>query len=268
MPAVQLSQLKAKISEISASFPRPQEFYRSLKDLFETYADHVYHPGQMVQTSRHIPSYHVQRLVMNQLHIDLARLCLEFPGAVLLNADLLWQDDFLEPRQIAAFLIGQAPLDPPESIIERIRTWSLFAKDRPSTTAVLNMGSHRLRAEAPNLLFDLINDWFASNKTLHQELAFLCMLAIIDDREYDNFPPIYQILGPWIQSPPIPLQNELVAVIEALAKRNPSETSYFLRKSLSTNPRPATARLIRQALPAFDPSNQEKLRTSLNEMTL
>ena len=62
---------------------------------------------------------------------------------------------------------------------------------------------------------------------------------------------------------PANLQSELLAVLQALARRSPAETAYFLRQILTLVSDPLIPRLIRRCLPSFSPETQVGLRAAL-----
>jgi hypothetical protein len=94
------------------------------------------------------------------------------------------------------------------------------------------------------------------------------VLPAVQDRDFVNLPPLFQIVTPIIKSAPLSIQGELLDVINAFAKRSPVETAYILRQILGSSTRSATVRIIRKSLPMFDPLTQEKLRIAFSSLTL
>lgn len=260
MPAVQLNRLKTQLTELSWQFPHPQEFRRSLAEIFDFYSDRVYRAGRNIQPDRLYPAYHVPALVMQQIQLELIPRCRENPEAALATADALWQDDHLEPRLVAAFLLGQVAVQPPDSVIRRLKAWCQPKEERNALEAALRVGSTRLRLEMPNEWFALVRDWVTSPYLATQAMGLQAVIATLQEKEFHNFPPIFDLLVLILPNPPISLQNELIEIIQILAKRSSTETVYFLREMLAMSSRPTLARLIRRCLPAFDPAGQENLR--------
>jgi hypothetical protein len=89
------------------------------------------------------------------------------------------------------------------------------------------------------------------------------LLPAIHDREFENLPPVYQMVSPLVQTPSPSLQSELDITIQALARRSPTETAYFLRQVLGTGTGINTVRMVRRALPAFSEELQEGLKTAM-----
>jgi hypothetical protein len=263
MPAVQLTRLKTQLTELAWQFPHPQEFRRSLDDLFEFYSDRVYRAGRNVQPDRLYPAYHVPALVMQQIELELIPRCRENPEAALTTADALWKDDHLEPRLVAAFLLGQVTVQPPDGVIRRLKEWCQPKEERNALEAALRVGSTRLRKELPNQWFALVRDWVTSPYPTTQAMGLQAMIATIQEKDFNNFPPVFDLLVLILPNPPISLQNELIEIIQILGKRSSTETVYFLREMLAMSSRPTLARLIRRCLLSFDPAGQENLRTAM-----
>ncbi len=263
MPAVQLPKLKAQINELTWKFSRPEDFRRGLNDLFDLYADRSYRAGQMVQTGRGTLAYHVPTLVLRHLEQELVRHIQENPGAALAAADALWKDVYLEPRLVAAYLLGQAPVDPPAPVIERLKAWCLPKTERQALDVLLEDGCARLRKEAPTAWFNLLQDWLNTLRADYEVIALKAALPAVRNREFENLPPIYQMVSPLVQTPTPRLQGELDTIVEALAKRSPVETAYFLRQVLGMGAGSNTIRLVRRALPFFSDNLQEGLKTAI-----
>jgi hypothetical protein len=162
---------------------------------------------------------------------------------------------------VAAYLVGQVPLNPIEPVIDRMTAWCQPKEDRQALDGLLDRGSERLRREQPQRWFELLQDWINQGRPVYDSMALRALLPAIRDRQFENIPPIYQVIGPLLQSPTAAVQGNLVDVIEALARRSPTETAYFLRQAVSLNPNPASLRLVRRALPAFPEHVQEGLRS-------
>jgi hypothetical protein len=263
MPAVSLTHLKAQIAGLAWKFTNPDDFRRAVRDLLEIYANRAYRAGEVVQSERRALAYHAPPLVLRQLELELARHCRENPGAALSAADALWQDEYLEPRLVAAFLLGQAPVDLPQPVLERLKAWCQPKEDRQALDGLFDRGAERLRREQAQSWFSLLQDWLNEGRPLFDSMALRALLPAIRDRQFENVPPIYQIIGPLLSSPIAAVHGNLLEALEALARRAPTETAYFLRQAISLNPNPAVLRVVRRALPAFPEDVREGLRAVL-----
>ena len=263
MPAVQLVRLKEQIAQLAWYFTRPVEFQKQLHALLDFYSDRTYRPGQAVKARPLIMTYHVGPLVLRQLEHNLSHLCQENPGAALALVDVLWKDIYLEPRLLAASLLGLTPLTPPEAVLERILAWSDPEMDIQLLEILTSRGSVRLRREQPERWLVLIEDWLSDQKNEVQAIGLKALLPLIQDREFENLPRIFRLLGTLVQNAPKGLQSELIEDLMGLARRSPAETAYFLRQMMSIGNSPATTRLVRRCLPAFNEEMQANLRKAL-----
>jgi len=161
MPAVRLDQLKASLVELGAYFARPVLFQRALLELLETYADLTYKPGDGVAAQRLVPSYHVPPIVLVQLEQAFYPLVQQNPDSALALADLLWQKENLETRQVAAILLGQLPSSHLNHVIERLSDWSREETDTVYLEELYHRGTARLRREASIRHLELVSHWIS-----------------------------------------------------------------------------------------------------------
>src|SRR5512142_2159797 len=123
MPAAELTRLRAQINGLITRFADPNGFRLALRDLLELYANRAYRPGQAVQPQPLLPSYRVAPLIMQQLELELSKTCQEQPAAALELIETLWHDPFLEPRLLAATLLGNIPAGLGKAVTQKLRAW-------------------------------------------------------------------------------------------------------------------------------------------------
>lgn len=263
MPAVQLDRLKYQIQQLLMSFSDPERFEKELADLFELYANRVYRPGQNILAVRRTPMYFVPPILLRQLEFQLAPLCRQNTKVALVLADRLWKSSFLEQKLIAAFVLGQCPLNPIESITERLLVWCNPDEDSTILQAVLTRGSEEIRLAQPETWLSLIQSWLERESPPFRKMGLIALLPLVHDRNFENLPPIFRLINPIVQNSTPVYQNELVEIISSLAKREPIETAYFMRQSLHLGLPQSALRIFRRCLPAFDEQTQTSLRKLL-----
>ena len=263
MPAAELTRLRTQINGLIQVFDDPNSFRTALRDLFEIYADLAYRPGQTVLQQSLLPSYRIPKLVMRQLELELGRTCRESPDNALKVVDALWHDPYLEPRQLSTLLLGTIPASHSQLVADKIQLWAQPEENSRIVDALFQNGTTTLRHAAPRQLLALIEEWLSSTRAGIQVLGIRAIVPIARDPAFENLPPIFRMLGPLLQNPHSALQTDLQIAIETLARRSPMETIYFLRQTLSISSAPATSRLIRRCLPAFEPAQQTSLRAAL-----
>ncbi len=256
-----LNRLKTQINNLIWKFTRPQEFLTELRELLELYSDRTFRPGKASPSAKLPTSYRVPTLVIRQLELELTPLCQENPQAALTLMDALWNDPFLEPRILAALLLGKIDPAPPDMITNHLQRWCQPECESVSLSALLEHGTYRLRREQSEHWFELLHFWLADKNTVVQKIALRAMLPAIQDREFENLPPLFRMIEPFLKSPLPALQTEIVEILQALANRSPIETAYLLRQALAVSNHPLTVRIVRRLLPLFSPEEQNRLRS-------
>src|SRR5512133_240608 len=162
MPAAELTRLRAQINGLITRFADPDSFRLALRDLLELYANRAYRAGQAVQPQPLLPSYRVAPLITHQLELELSKTCLEQPVQALEVVEVLWHDPYLEPRLLAAALLGAIPANQGEAVIQKLRAWAVPAENFRMLDALFRHATTILRREAPQLLFSLYEEWINS----------------------------------------------------------------------------------------------------------
>lgn len=263
MPAAELTRLRQQINSLIAQFGDPPRLQSGLRDLFELYSNRAYRAGHAVQPQPLLPSHRVPPLIMHQLELELSKTCQEMPDQALAVVDALWHDPYLEPHLLAAALLGAIPASHAAGVVEKLRAWVLPSENFRMLDALFHQGTVTLRRSAPGQFLDLCETWISDKRMDMQALGLRAMAPLINDPAFENIPAVFRLLSPILQSAPNALHTDLQIVLEALAKRTPTETTYFLRQVLGISTGPGTARLVRRCLPLFAPAQQASLRAAL-----
>jgi hypothetical protein len=263
MPAAELSRLRVQINGLIAKFDDPTGLRNALRDMLEMYANRAYRAGQAVQAKSILPNYRVPPLVIRQLELELSKTCQEQPEAALNAVEALWHDAYLEPRLLATVLLGAIPFSYAEEVARKLCDWAQQEENSRMLDMLFENGTAGLRRSAPQILLAQVEEWISSPHAQTQALGVRALVPLIKDPSFENLPPVYRMLGPLVQHMSNLLQTDLRIAVEALARKSPTETAYFLRQALSISSAPGTARLIRQSMAAFSPAQQASLRAAL-----
>lgn len=263
MPAVDLERLKSELNDLTWKFTQPVDFLSLLHEIFEHYADRLYRLGMVMQAPKRIKSFRVPRLVIQQIEQLLAPLCRENPAASLNLADALWREEMLETRLLATSILGFTPLKASDEIVARIKAWAQPDEEMDIIHAVFFQAGSQVQRKMPEVWLDLVRSWLGQKTMDWQRLGLTGLLPLIENNEYDNFPPIFDLISPLLALPPEDLQSDLLYLLEALAHRIPLETIALLTYIINMGAGPASIRLFRRALPAFEPEQQAHLRKLL-----
>jgi DNA alkylation repair enzyme len=266
MPAIQPARLKKQASELAGKFDQPDLFIRELHTLLELYSDHTHRPGQAGEPAPLMSAYNTAPPVMREIWHERMPLIKQQPAKALPLCDALWAEPYYDMRMMAARLLGQVPLEPPEPVIERIQSWVGQGLDRLILDGLFEHSLVQLRQLEPAMLFEMISSWMASSTFSTQQSGFRAMLALINQTGVEFSPSIFRLLTPHLRIAPPNLRPDILNVLIALAHISSSETAFILRQNLSAPDNPDTAWLIRQVLDEFPEEAQIRLRTALKEV--
>jgi hypothetical protein len=265
MPAIQPARLRRQAALLAQSFSQPDVFIRSLHHLLESYADNARHPGQGGETPPLIDAYYVRPPVLRQLVIELNIYAQEDPEAALVLAKALWQQSFLEFRQLAASLLGRVPVEDPRPIVALLESWLNTRPEDRLIEALLVQSMLSLRRDRQDVFLEVVANWLQRPEVFANQLGLRALIPLIQDPGFENIPLIFRLIQPFSRSLAGGLRPFVVNLIHALARRSPQETTYFLRHNLDTPDNPDTPWLVRQTLPALPVELQESLRAALRE---
>ncbi|MFA5837627.1 MAG: DNA alkylation repair protein [Bellilinea sp.] len=267
MPAVQLASLNQQIDALAQRFLEPVDFQNGLEALLVRYADLTYKPGQAVrQTGLPYSSYRTAPIVMRALEDRLAFLAPRYPEPAIAVAEGLWKTEKTEPRRLAAVLLGNLPAAHVDSVLGRLKAWSVPGAEFGHLEALFSLGSVRLRREDSQKWLEMIHTWLNSTDQAIVRLGVMAVTTLVHDQNFENLPAIFTLSGPLLAQSPGELQTELRTLLIQLARRSPAETAFFLRQVIGSQPSPMLLRIIRRCLPEFPLETQTRLRSLLQAL--
>jgi hypothetical protein len=265
MPAVELTRLHTQIQLALREFSSAEQFIKHLSAVYEFYSDRTFDPLAAGKRPLSADAYNVTPVINRQFELEFGKLCQENPLSSLDVIDRLWEETKLEPRQLAAALLGKIPMDYCDQVIHRLKDWSLPTEDRDLIAYLHNHGTIRLRKEDVDQWLLVIKEWLESKDSHDQAFGLESLLPMTKDPNFNNLPKIYDLLSLIISAPRTRVLSPLQKVIEALAVRSPVETVYFLKKVLAQPHSSELPRLFRRLLPVFPPEQAQSLRQVLRE---
>jgi len=260
MTAVSIARLKTEIAALGNLFARPDDFKRSLDHLLDFYANRTYRAGQNVQFRPITPARRVSRLVIQQLELALRPLCTANTSAALALSDALWPDPYIETRHLAVFILGQVNLDPPQPVVQRLVQWANPDVPTEILKLLFSAGTLRLRTELPPLWLETIQTWLDASDLETQVMGLKALLPVIQERQFNNLPPIFRMISPFMHSTQNAILPELQDLLETLIQRSPTESLFFLRQVLGSPTPSSVIRVIRRVISLFSPESQASLR--------
>ncbi len=264
MPAIDLSRMRKQAARLADFFFLPDEFIKHLHEMLDSYVNYTVRKRQAVAPAANLRTYRTPPAVVKQIEQELAARVnvAENSDAALELADRLWDEEWLETRILAAFLLGSIP-PREERLLARLTAWSHQLHDAELRAELLNTSLARVRREAPDLFLSLVREWLQPQRTALWPNGIQAVIAAASDPEFTNLPPLLQGIEPIVASAPAKLQNEIEALILALYAASPRETSYFVRQVLTDSEDPMTALTFRRISSALPKELQEEIREFL-----
>src|SRR6185436_18281572 len=219
MPAVDLARLKKQTARLADLFDQPTPFLREHRDILDHYVNRTLR-SQAVAPSSVLPTYRTPTVVLRQIENELGPVAEKNPIQALELADALWDEGWLETRLLAAFLLGRIPPQE-ERLLARLTAWTQAVRDPEVRAALLTTSLTRLRKETPDLFLVLVKEWLHPARQRMWSNGVQALVPLISSPDFDNLPPIFEIVEPIIKAAPATLQFDLQELIIVLYKASP-----------------------------------------------
>lgn len=263
MPAIDLTRLDRQISALADSLGEPQVFRRGLHELLSSYHLYARKVSKENMPKSFMRHYELPPQVVRQVELGLKPAVLQRPEESLALIDALWEDEYYESRDLAAFMLGQLPLEYAPAAENRITTWLSQPQDRALQAAVLEKAPSSLRSQAKEQWEALLGKLLDSNSFHLQQSGLLALDYDLPARPLSSFVSVYKLLRPFFKQNDPRILSALQDIVGHLARRNPSETVYFLKQVLAESDTHAIEHIMRRYLPFFSPKDAESLREAI-----
>jgi hypothetical protein len=262
MPAIDLARLRKQASRLADFFFVPEEFLKHLHEMLDFYVNRSLRTVEDIAPGSNLPTYRTPVVVIRQIEKELSQLASDNPSETLDLADILWDEGQLETMQLAAFLLGRIP--PQEGrLLARLTAWTSQVRDSSVRSALLTHSLARLRKETPDQFLELIREWLHPARERTWANGFQALIPMVSEPNFQNLPPVLDAIEPIVAASPASIQLDLEALLLALYRTSPSETSFFLQQILR-DPENEMARVtMRRILAAFPSELQGELRDLL-----
>ena len=263
MPAVDLFRLRLQVAQLIELFSQPEGFLRQFHDLLGLYNQWTLREGMQTTPKTLMRSYNAPLQVIRQIELGIKPVILSEPHVALNLADLLWQDNFLESREMAAYILGQIPIMHIEDVKSRILDWANPNLDSAALDALFNKATSRLLTERPEIWEGIMENFLSHYEPIFQSYGLKAITGVIKNPDFNQVPSLFKLLRPFIQSPQSETIINLTKAVAALAERTPIETVYFLKQILAVTQGPEVEQFIRRCLPYFPLDLQRNLQEAL-----
>lgn len=259
MPAIDLARLRKQANRLADFFFLPDDFLKLLRELLDSYVNHTLRKQESIAPGSNLPTFRTPIVVMRQIEMSIGTLAMDNPHYALELADLLWDEGYTETRLLAAFLLGRIPPQE-ERLLARLTAWTQQVRDPNVRGALLTTSLERMRKETPYKFLSVIGEWLHPARQRFWSNGIQALLPLIMDQDFDNMPPIFELVRPVIEEAPGALQSDLASLIKALYSASPAETTYYLREILGNAANPLPMATIRRTWKLYPPELQDSLR--------
>jgi len=266
MTAINPARLKIQCAELCENYSNPVKFIPGLHDLLGFYAARI-RQTSLSRTPLTLQSYQVPAPVLRALVIELEDFLDESPSLGLELIDALWNEEWVEFRQLAIICLGDLPPFDSEQILDRIKSWLDNCTAEDIRRRIMTRGLTQLIEEKPKIIFKFIGDLISSGSKMNHQAALFGLLAFVDNSDFDNLPVIYNLLAQILQKEEIGLMKEITALLKVLQQRSEQETAFFLKRQLAAAAKPRISRVTRQILGYFNAENRAMLKETLENFS-
>src|SRR5215207_2709852 len=263
MPAIDLARLKKQTAQLTDLFDQPSAFLRAHREILDFYVNHSLR-SQGVAPSSVLSTYRTPVVVLRQIETELGPIAENRPVQALELADALWDEGWLETKLLAAFLLGRIPPQE-ERLLARLTAWTQAVRDPEVRAALLTTSLTRLRKETPDLFLVLVKEWLHPARQRMWSNGVQALVPLISSPDFDNLPPIFEIVEPIIKASPAALQFDLQELIITLFDASPDETTYFLQQILQRTKSPLPSIALRRMSPELPAELQSSLREIIRQ---
>jgi hypothetical protein len=263
MTAINPARLKIQCVELGNSFNDIPGFISGLHDLLVFYSARIRHTD-LSKTPLGLQTYQVPAPVLRALEIELSDVTKIDPVQGLKLIDALWQEDWLEIRQLSISLLGYIPTTTPGKILDRIQLWISKSPSEELNRQIMTKAIAKLAAEKPSRVLRVLKTLASKATRADQQSAVFGLMLFAQQPDFEDLPKIYQILKDILIINETGLTKDIAALIHLLQKKSDQETAYFLVRQLAFASKPRIFKIIRQVLPNFSEDSQRLLREKLD----
>src|SRR5512142_3327493 len=261
MPAIDLARMRKQAGRLAEFFFVPDEFITHLHEMLDRYVNYTVRKPPAAAPGANLPTYRTPAVIVKQIEQELVGRAglADNADAALELADRLWDEEWLETRVLAAFLLGSIP-PREERLLARLTAWSQQLYDADLRAELLDTSLTRLRREVPDAFLGLIAEWLQPQRSALWPNGIQAVISAAADPEFTNLPPLMKVIEPIVEAAPARLQNEIEALILALYAASPAETGYLLRQVLMNSKQPMTAITFRRIASSLPEELREEVR--------
>jgi hypothetical protein len=266
MPSIDLVRFRFQIVELLDEFSDPVRFKKTFHGILDLYSRRSLKPALSSLPVSLLPTFNCHPQVMKLIISGITPGIHEYPQQAIAIADHLWEDNYLESRELSTTILGLLTEDYAASVEDHILKWAHPEVDKASLDMLLKNAIKTIQSTHPERLEDLVYSFLHFQDPAYHTIGLKMMGNLIRSPGFTRIPSLFKFISPFIVEETDQLiQINTGMVIAALAERTPVETVFFLKQSLALTPGSGIERTIRRYLPSFPEEYQKKLQMALQE---
>lgn len=262
MTAINPARLKMQIAELGELIDQADQFAAGLHELLAYYSARIQQTS-LSRTPLRLQTYQVPKPVIQALESELAERLAGKPEAGYPLVDALWDEYWLEFRQIAVQVLGILPSNEPDRILDRILKWLDQCSTEDIRRMIMTEGLNSLASESPDQCITLIEKLISRNDKGSHQAALFGLGMFARNPSYLNLPILYRNLAWILRTEENGLIKEICVLLRILINRSEQETTYFIIKQIDLAYQPRFTRVIRQVINTLSQENQILLREKM-----
>jgi hypothetical protein len=262
MTAINPARLKMQIIDQGDLIDQSDRFVARLHELFAFYSARIKQTS-LSRTPLRLQTYQVPRPVIQALENELIERLDDHPEVGYSLVDALWEELWVEFRQLAITVAGILPTDEPSQILDRLQDWLKKCSSEDIRRSIMTEGLRRLANDRPDQCFILIENLINSNEKGNHQAALFGLGMFARNSSYLNLPVLFRNLSKILKIEEKGLTKEICDLLRILIERSEQETTFFLIKQLDSAHQPRIQRVIRQVLNDLSPENQRTMREKI-----
>jgi hypothetical protein len=263
MPAIEISRLRTKVTLLTGLIDDPPQLMRELLEFYASYSDLTFQSGLFSVKGGNLFAFRTPPLINREIENAFSKFALTSPDRIIELIDLLSQCAELEPRQLAAALLGVLPSEYFDQVISRLTSWTSAITDPQDLTWLFSRATVNLRREKPEKWLSMLQQWLEAPDDQSRSIAVYGLSSMITDTSLTSLPLIYKHLQPLMLEEDAKVSHYLETIIERLIEKSETETLYFLKQTIRQSKNQSLIRMVRRSLGLFSQEGQESLKAFL-----
>jgi len=266
MPSIDLVRFRFHIIDLLDEFSDPGRFTKTFHEILDLYSRRSLKPGLTSLPVSLLPTFNCHPQVMKLIISGINPGIHEYPQQAIAIADYLWEDSYLESRELSTTILGLLPEEFAANVEDHILKWAHPDVDKASLDMLLKNAIKTIQSTHPERLEDLVYSFLHFQDPEYHTVGLKMMENLIRNPGFSRIPSLFKLISPFILEETDQLtQINTGLVVAALVERTPVETVFFLKQLLALTPGKGIEKTIRRFLPSFPEEIQKNLQIALQE---